>query len=256
MTRYLAALALCLAATTAKADEQAEAQKHFDAAEKAYNVGDFAGALKEYQASYQLFPSPLLLFDMAQCHRFLGENEKAKFEYQRYLDNAPPDDQSRPAAQQLIKQLETTIEQERQSKKSPPTGTAKPGAAPTTEPSSPATAIPAVTNAPAKDTRPWSTRRKIGFGVAVGGVVVAAVGGAMLLAAPAVFSQADTAATLPEHDADHDRGRALQFAGAVVGSIGVVALAAGIIVALTGRREPPRAWIAPTVGGFAVGGSF
>ncbi len=73
-----------------KADTAAKA--HFQKAEKAFNLGKFEDALKGYEAAYDGKPLPGLLFNIAQCHRNLGNHERALFFYRRYLalDPATP----------------------------------------------------------------------------------------------------------------------------------------------------------------------
>ena len=44
-----------------------------------YNVGHFERALELYAKAYELVPKPVLLFDMGQCQRQLGHEERALF---------------------------------------------------------------------------------------------------------------------------------------------------------------------------------
>jgi tetratricopeptide (TPR) repeat protein len=62
-----------------------EARAHFMKAEKAFNLGKFAEALTAYEAAYEARPLPAMLFNIAQCHRNLGDPERAIFFYRRYL---------------------------------------------------------------------------------------------------------------------------------------------------------------------------
>ncbi|MHB8420172.1 MAG: protein kinase domain-containing protein [Myxococcales bacterium] len=65
------------------------ARARAEAAQIAYDVGRFDKALKLFSQTYELAPQPNLLFDIAQCHRQLGNTERALFFYQRYLAHAP-----------------------------------------------------------------------------------------------------------------------------------------------------------------------
>ncbi len=65
------------------------ARARADAARLAFDVGHFDKALRLYSEAYELAPRPNLLFDIAQCHRQLGNPERAAFFFQRYLDHAP-----------------------------------------------------------------------------------------------------------------------------------------------------------------------
>ena len=54
-----------------------------------YNVGHFEQALDLYSRAYQALPTPALLFDIGQCHRMLGNGERAIFFFQGYLRDKP-----------------------------------------------------------------------------------------------------------------------------------------------------------------------
>ena len=88
----LLALAVALAPLAAHATpaDDAKAKALFKEGEKAYNVGDFEGALAKYQEAYQLSPLPGFLFNMAQCYRQLGNFERASFMYGRFIDLSKP----------------------------------------------------------------------------------------------------------------------------------------------------------------------
>jgi len=65
------------------------AQDRFEAAEVAYDVGQFERAKKLYTEAYELDPRPGLLFNIGQCHKKLGDWSRAAFFYRRYLAKAP-----------------------------------------------------------------------------------------------------------------------------------------------------------------------
>jgi len=69
--------------------EVAKARQHFKAGERAFNAGDFAKALAEFEAGYQLVPRPGFLLNMAHSERRLGHAVRARELYQRYLDADP-----------------------------------------------------------------------------------------------------------------------------------------------------------------------
>jgi tetratricopeptide (TPR) repeat protein len=77
------------------------ARAHFERAEKAFNLGHFDEALAGYQDAYQALPLPAFVFNIAQCHRNLGNGEQAVFFYQRYL-SLQPDAPNRPVVEELI----------------------------------------------------------------------------------------------------------------------------------------------------------
>jgi hypothetical protein len=54
-----------------------------------FRLGKFAQALALYEKAYELKPQPSLLFNIAQCHRHLGDLDKAAYGYKSYLAAAP-----------------------------------------------------------------------------------------------------------------------------------------------------------------------
>src|SRR4051812_26130394 len=89
--RALLAVLLALALRgTAWADDEAKAREQFKSAQAAYNLGQFDKALEGYSAAYALKPLPPFLFNIAQCHKQLGQWERAGFFYRRFKSLAPP----------------------------------------------------------------------------------------------------------------------------------------------------------------------
>jgi len=95
----IAAFAL-LPADPARADAARlrEAKKEFENAEVQYRLGNFDTALGHYKQALQLARRPSIVFNIAQCYRFLEQPKKAIFFYELYLaewkrtypDTAPP----------------------------------------------------------------------------------------------------------------------------------------------------------------------
>ncbi|MDX2012253.1 MAG: hypothetical protein SFW67_18805 [Myxococcaceae bacterium] len=65
-----------------------QARGLFAEAQKAYDVGEFERALTLYSDAYKLKALPGFLFNIAQCHRQLGNYERAAFFYGRFIDNS------------------------------------------------------------------------------------------------------------------------------------------------------------------------
>jgi len=101
----LAVAAAPLAAHASPADD-AKAKALFKEGEKAYNVGDFEGALARYQQAYQLSPLPGFLFNMAQCYRQLSNFERAGFFYGRFVDTSKPNAPNVELAGKLKEEME------------------------------------------------------------------------------------------------------------------------------------------------------
>ena len=71
-------------------DESEQAARElFRKAEINFNLGKFADALSDYQAAYEAKPLAGFLFNIAQCYRHMGNYERARFFYRRYLTVDP-----------------------------------------------------------------------------------------------------------------------------------------------------------------------
>jgi tetratricopeptide (TPR) repeat protein len=82
--------ALALAPADPAPDESEQtARELFRKAEINFNLGKFADALSDYQAAYEAKPLAGFLFNIAQCYRHMGNYERARFFYRRYLTVEP-----------------------------------------------------------------------------------------------------------------------------------------------------------------------
>ena len=108
LPRLLLILSLLLAGAHAQADETARAKAHFVKGEAHFSLGEFRAALDEYRRAYLLRPLPPLLFNMAQCHRHLGELERAGFLLRRFLESKPAAAQ-REQAQAVLAIVEAAL---------------------------------------------------------------------------------------------------------------------------------------------------
>jgi tetratricopeptide (TPR) repeat protein len=79
------------AAPAAATGEQGEAKARadFKRGKTAYDLGRFDEALAAYTSAYEAKPLPAFLFNMAQCHKQMGNWERASFFYKRYLALSP-----------------------------------------------------------------------------------------------------------------------------------------------------------------------
>lgn len=85
----LAPLLLLLLAAQAWAGPIEESKAHYDRAIELSRHEHYKQALGEFQAAYDLQPKPVLLYNMAQCYRRLGQAREALDHYQRYYDLEP-----------------------------------------------------------------------------------------------------------------------------------------------------------------------
>lgn len=100
----MTALALTFAVLLGQTDE-ARAKALYREGETAYNLGQFEAALGKYSEAYKLKALPGFLFNIAQCHRQLGQWERAAFFYGRYLDTAGPKAPQAEVAKGLLEEM-------------------------------------------------------------------------------------------------------------------------------------------------------
>lgn len=70
-------------------DDLAAAKVHFSKGTRLYEVGEYYQALGEFKAAHLAKPDPAFLFNIAQCHRQLGDLEQAVTMYKRFLAASP-----------------------------------------------------------------------------------------------------------------------------------------------------------------------
>ena len=82
------ALVSSLSTTPAKADAT-KARAHYERGTSLFQVGEYRRALDEFKQAHIEKGDPAFLFNIAQCHRLLGESKEALTYYRRYLTLAP-----------------------------------------------------------------------------------------------------------------------------------------------------------------------
>jgi tetratricopeptide (TPR) repeat protein len=80
----------------------------FQEAERLYRAGEYAQALSGYKEVYLLTGKPSLIFNMAQCHRLLGNDAEALRGYQQFLFEVP-DTPYRAEIEGRIQELEARL---------------------------------------------------------------------------------------------------------------------------------------------------
>lgn len=100
-------LALFAAPRSAAAEDAATkaAKRYFTKGEKLFALGRFDEALEQYEKAFESKPLPGFLFNIAQCHRNLGNIDQAIFSYRKYLRESP-DAENREAVERQIEELE------------------------------------------------------------------------------------------------------------------------------------------------------
>jgi tetratricopeptide (TPR) repeat protein len=108
-----------LAAPAQAEDARTQARGHFEAGRKLYQVGEYGAALTEFQRAFLLKEDPVFIYNIAQCHRQLGDGRQAITFYKRYLGTNPPA-ANRQQVQKLIADLERAQSSEPAPVPSPP----------------------------------------------------------------------------------------------------------------------------------------
>lgn len=91
---------------TSKAVE--DAKGHYERGAKAYDLGYFEEAYREFEAGYRASPRPAFLLNMAHTQRRMGNLRKARELYSRYI-LIEPDSPAREGVKQLIGDLDQAI---------------------------------------------------------------------------------------------------------------------------------------------------
>jgi tetratricopeptide (TPR) repeat protein len=99
--------------TPANSEARAQAKAAVTQAQIDYKLGLFQSALDGYRRAYELFQVPVLLFDIGQCHRNLGNPEKAKFFFEGYLrEETRMDPERRRLTEELIVEAAAALERQ------------------------------------------------------------------------------------------------------------------------------------------------
>jgi len=176
--RLLGIICLCLLPRLALADA-AQARVHFERGRTFFEVDEYRKAIAEFKAAHIEKPDPAFLYNIAECHRRLGEVADALVFYRRYLATAPQNDKTRALVDQRIAELKAVAEDSKLAPPDAPTVSAGAGAGageglalnappPSGDPAAVTIERPApapAPHAPPFYTRPW-------FIVTVGAVLV------------------------------------------------------------------------------------
>lgn len=208
----LALLSLGLAAQAqpkkkVETDEQ-KARVLFADGQKAYDVGEFERALSLYSEAYKLKTLPGFLFNIAQCHRQLGNFERASFFFGRFIDNSKPAAANVELARELMTDMERRQAEKADAEKKAADEKARAEAeakaksdAPIAPPLTPVEVVSLPPPPPAVEPEPVT--KKAWFWVVIGGAVVAAAGGitaGVLLSQPREMMYVPRMTSLPDID--------------------------------------------------------
>jgi hypothetical protein len=169
-----------------------------------YDLRHFQEASALFEKAYQVDPAPVLLFNIGQCHRRLGNNELALFFYRRYLDQAPADAPERQEVVKRVADLDRSIREQADLKDKPPPGVTR--------------------DVAASGAAPPSLAGPVAIGVGV--------------TPPA--AQPGQGPAAPRVDDSDDSRRTLRNVAWVAGGLGVGALVFGIVEAATQSSRVDR----------------
>jgi tetratricopeptide (TPR) repeat protein len=233
-------LLICPALAAAEGD-RAAARSLYEQAKQHYNLGEYETALNDFLIVYREFPDPSLLHAMAQCHRKLGNRDKAILMYKSYLRESRAAGPDADEVRRLIQALEDDLRREAESKQRPPQSVE-----------------PSPTPAPAPPPPPrWATpARKAGIGLLAGGGALVLIGAGLAGSAPGLAADANRAPTFAEAQRTYDRAVSFNTAGwSLIGVGAAVAIAGTVMVALPRRRGVAlHAFVSPS--GVGVKGGF
>lgn len=187
----LATLFMAVAAARAAEPRAEKAREHFQQGDAYFKLEKYANALQEFEQAYLAKQDPSFLYNIAQCHRLMGNRVEAIRFYKRYVSDAPAAG-NRGIAEKHIRDLEAALNAEELTGARPPPVAPMPPVSPITPPQLQNTAppppvapgsgsaVPAAWNdgagspdASQTDERPIYT--KWWFWTAAGGVVVAGI---------------------------------------------------------------------------------
>jgi hypothetical protein len=173
--------------------DESRARTLFKDGQTAYDVGEFENALRLFTEAYKVKPLPGFLFNIAQCHRQLGNFKEAAFFFGRFIDNSKPEAANVELARELMTQMEKRLEASR------------PVDAPVAtnlEPAAPV--VPVLPPPPPPPAAEEPVYKKGWFWGVVGGaaaVVAAGVVVAVVASQPRVVPYTPVTTTLPDIDA-------------------------------------------------------
>ncbi len=169
-------------------DDKAAAIEAYTEGARLFDLRRFREALAAFERSYLKFESPALLYNIAQCHKALGEFGEAKNFYETYL-RMSPDASDRAEVERTIAELSAQLARPfappapAAAEKAPAEGAQAPRvqleaapAAPPAEVARPVSPASLVAPPPPSVAPPLRSRRGLAIGLAIGGAVVVAAG--------------------------------------------------------------------------------
>lgn len=257
--RFLSAILILSCAGVGVVDAQAPtgrptkpaAVKSFRDGNAAYQLGNFAEALRAYEEAWKAEPAPLLHWNLGQCHRQLGHWKEALWQFDRYVASGLATPEDRKLLDQLVPEMKQKLEDEERRKEEE----RRKQMAPSTPPHS-GQAIQNITVVH----EPFY-RDTVGLVLTGSGVALLGVSGGFFLSASGLRDDANATPDQREQDAIRERADSRSQVGIALGVVGGVATIVGAIkLAINPDRIVTKdqiTWnVAPTSSGFVVWGRF
>jgi tetratricopeptide (TPR) repeat protein len=234
-------------ALAAESGDPKAAGRHYRKGTTEYNIGHFENAIAEFEKAYAISPQPILLYNIAQSHRQLGNHERALFFYRRYLEGAP-NAPNRADIERRMHELEATLKAQNEPRVQPPAESPE-ATRPATVVAAPPPPPPTVEARRAPPPPPSDSGRSLRIaGLASAGVGAAAVVTGLVFGLQA-RSKSDSVSKATRFDPDADSaGRSAQTLQYVFYGIGGAAIATGAVLYYFGMdQREQRVSVAPTV---------
>lgn len=116
---HVFAIALAVGSVAYADDNRDRALKLFEDSNKAYKSGKFEDAADLLRKAYDLFPEPILLYNLGRAQEGLGDRKGALESYERYLAEAKQVD-DRGAIERRIATLRAQLDTEAKLREPPP----------------------------------------------------------------------------------------------------------------------------------------
>jgi hypothetical protein len=211
-----------------------EARKHYQEAQKQFDLGNWELSIVEFSKAYELRPDPIFLYNMAQAYRRSGNAKRAIDLYKNYLIKAPKSPQ-RPEVEERIQDLQKQIEEDDRAAKHttgpglapPPTETSVPAPLPVTPENNPPTETPGTPPPPAEALRAASPAVEPSPSLLESAQAVSPEAGAA--ANPSASAATVTVEAAPSPSTG---SRRLRIAGIVTGAVGVLGLGTGVALSV------------------------
>jgi tetratricopeptide (TPR) repeat protein len=115
-------IALGALAATADAQDKATARQAYIQGSKYYDLNQYAEALEAFKRAYWNYEDPVIIYNIAQCHRALGHKKEAVDFYRSYLRKSS-DARNRQEVEKIIAELNSAIDKEHAVSTASPQGT-------------------------------------------------------------------------------------------------------------------------------------